>query len=196
QRKGRRRELATPGTYWEYNDIRINQCALLLTRLFDRSIPDVFAQHITRPLGASDRWQWHGYHNSGVTLRNGTTVYSVPGGGHWGGGMVISVEDQRLLAQLLVNGGQWNDAQLLSRDWVHAMTTPCDLAPWYGYFMWLNTDHCISSAASEQSYFAMGIGGQLIWHDPTIELVAVLRWIDSQYTGEILARCLSTIEAG
>lgn len=193
--KGKRRDLREPGAYWEYNDIRINQCALELTRLFDCALPEVLSRHIMQPLGASDQWRWHGYQNSQVALRDGTPVYSVPGGGHWGGGMVISVADQYRLAQLLINRGRWQNSQLLSEDWVRAMTTPCDLAPWYGYFLWLNCGHCVSKVASERSYFAMGIGGQLIWHDPAINLIAIFRWIDTAYTEEILATCMKLLKS-
>lgn len=193
RRKGEHRDLSQPGSYWEYNDVRINQCAVYLTQIFDQSIPDVFSSNIMQPLGASDRWRWHGYHNSDVILKDGMVVKSVPGGGHWGGGMVISVEDQHLLAQLLINGGQLNGRQLLSEDWISSMTTPCDIAPWYGYFLWLNTGHCISRVASANSFFALGVGGQLIWHDPELKVIAVFRWLDSEFTEEILEQCMAAL---
>ncbi len=188
--KGALRPLSTPGSYWEYNDVRINQCAMLLTQLFDQALPEIFTQQIMQPLGAGNHWQWHGYHNSDVILRDGSVVKSVPGGGHWGGGMVISVDDQLRLAQLLLNQGEWHGQQLLSPDWVRSMTTPCDIAPWYGYFLWLNTNHSVSQAAPESSFFAMGIGGQLIWHDPSLKLAAVFRWIDVESTEQIIEKTL------
>ncbi len=194
QRKGDKRPLKSPGTYWEYNDVRINQFSLALMQLFDRELPDVFAEYIMRPLGGSDTWHWHGYENSWVEV-NGKRLQSVPGGGHWGGGMVISAHDQMLLAQLMINNGQFNGQQILPAQWIEQMRTPCDIAPWYGFFTWLNTGHVVSSAIPAESYFAMGIGGQLVWHDPTRSIVAVLRWIDSECTHDILS-CIADELAG
>jgi CubicO group peptidase (beta-lactamase class C family) len=178
QRKGDKRPLKTPGTYWEYNDVRINQFSLALMRLFDQELPEIFAERIMQPLGASDTWHWHGYENSFIES-NGKRLQSVPGGGHWGGGMVISAHDQLLLGNMMINNGLVNRVQLLPASWIEAMRMPCDIAPWYGYFTWLNTDHVISRDVPEESYFAMGIGGQLVWHDPTRGIVGVFRWVDS-----------------
>ena len=156
-------------------------------QLFQRELPQVFADHIMGPTGCSDTWHWHGYENSWIES-NGQRLQSVPGGGHWGGGMVISAHDQFLLGQLMINNGRVNGKQILSTDWIEQMRSPCDIAPWYGFFTWLNTNHVVSRSVPVESYFAMGIGGQLVWHDPTRNIVAVLRWIDSESTSDILSR--------
>lgn len=189
QRKGDPRSLNKPGSYWEYNDIRINQFSLALMHLFRQPLPDVLREFIMEPLGASEEWQWHGYDNSWITVA-GTRMQSVPGGGHWGGGMVISANDQRLVAEMMINNGSFQGQQLVSADWIEMMREPCKVAPWYGFFTWLNTDHAASKAASTDSYFAMGIGGQLIWHDPSLKLVVVMRWIDIAHMEAIIERVL------
>ena len=51
-RKGDARPLRTPGTFWEYNDVRVNRLALALLRRFRRPLPEVFAERIMRPIGA------------------------------------------------------------------------------------------------------------------------------------------------
>src|SRR5262249_15525096 len=83
-RKGDLRPLQSPGTYWEYNDVRINQFALALLHLFRRPLPEVFREAVMRPIGASDEWSWVGYDNAWIDL-DGRRVQSVPGGTHWGG---------------------------------------------------------------------------------------------------------------
>ncbi|NKB76989.1 MAG: hypothetical protein GKR96_08035 [Gammaproteobacteria bacterium] len=148
---------------------------IALLRLWKRPLPEVFAEYIMQPLGASKNWQWHGYDNSWAVLDDGQHLQSVPGGGHWGGGMVISAHDQYLVAKLMLDQGQHAGQKLLSADWIQQMVTPAAIAPWYGYFTWLNTGHVISPEASESSYFAMGIGGQMVWHDPVKDRVVVLR---------------------
>ncbi len=188
--KGELRALQLPGRYWEYNDVRINQFSLALLHVFGRPLPEVFREYIMEPMGCSNEWQWHGYDNSWVTI-NDTAMQSVPGGGHWGGGMVISAQDQLKVAQLLINGGQHQGKQLISNEWIQLMRTPCDLAPFYGFFTWLNTDYCISKAVPEESFFAMGIGGQLIWQDPTRQIVGVFRWLDENAYDDVLSQVQS-----
>jgi len=189
RRKGDLRKLAAPGNYWEYNDIRMNQFALALLHLFKEPLPDVLNKFIMQPLGASDTWSWHGYDNSWVRI-DGQDMQSVPGGGHWGGGMVISANDQALLAQLLINFGKpdnrSNGVELVSREWIEMMVQPCSIAPFYGFFIWLNHNHVISTKAPENSFFAIGIGGQAVLHDPENSLTGVYRWIDDDYLGTIV----------
>src|ERR1700749_1336312 len=55
-RKGDARPLGAPGTYWEYNDIRVNRLSLALLRRFRRPLPDVFNDRIMQPIGASNDW--------------------------------------------------------------------------------------------------------------------------------------------
>ena len=174
--KGNKRTLCKPGTHWEYNDIRINQFSLALMHIFQQPLPEVFKETIAEPIGVSNNWSWHGYKNSFVEI-NGKQLQSVPGGGHWGGGLVIAPADQALVGQLILQHGLWQGRQVISADWIRAMLTPCPIAPFYGFFTWLNTGNCISKAASAESFFAMGIGGQLIWHDPVNQTVGVFRWL-------------------
>ena len=57
---GRRdpREIHDPGTYYEYNDVRINRFALSLARVFGRGVPEVFKENIMDKIGASNEWKW------------------------------------------------------------------------------------------------------------------------------------------
>ena len=60
------RSLEPPGTFWEYNDVRVNRTALSLLRLFRGPLPPVLKQTIMDPIGASPTWEWHGYETSYV----------------------------------------------------------------------------------------------------------------------------------
>jgi CubicO group peptidase (beta-lactamase class C family) len=184
-RKGDPRPLRQPGSYWEYNDVRINQFALALAHLLGRALPEVFNERIAQPLGTSGTHQWYGYDNSWVEIA-GRQVQSVPGGGHWGGGMRISARDQALIGKMMLAHGKVENGQIISSEWITAMLTPCEIAPFYGYFTWLNTAKRAMPAATEQSYFGLGVGGQLIWHAPELDVVAVFRWIDSTVSNELI----------
>ena len=103
---------------------------------------------------------------------------SVPGGGHWGGGVFIHAEDQARIGCLMLQDGIWNGARILPAGWVAQSTTPCPIKPDYGLLWWLNPGRIYRSNATPESYFAVGAGGNVTWIDPVHKLVAVLRWID------------------
>jgi CubicO group peptidase (beta-lactamase class C family) len=93
RRRGYNRSLEEPGTFWEYNDVRVNRLALSLLRVWNKPLPQVLKEEIMDPIGASDTWVWHGYRNSYVQL-HGRAVQSVSGGSHWGGGLWASTRDR------------------------------------------------------------------------------------------------------
>jgi CubicO group peptidase (beta-lactamase class C family) len=176
-RKGTARPLQVPGTYWEYNDVRVNRLSLALLRRFGRALPEVFAERVMRPIGASDSWRWEGYRNSFVDI-GGRQVQSVSGGGHWGGGVFINAEDQARIGLLMARDGVWEGRRILPEGWVDESLKPCPINPDYGLLWWLNAGPRARKSAGPDSFFAEGAGGNFTWVDPTHDLVAVLRWID------------------
>ncbi len=192
-KKGDPRPLQAPGTFWEYNDVRINQLSLALLHLFGRALPEVFRENIMQPIGASDDWRWVGYDNSWIDL-NGKRVQSVPGGTHWGGGMSIGSHDQARVGQLLLDDGKANGRQVISKRWIERMRTPCRIAPFYGYLIWLNSERRIFPSVPASSYFAIGAGTSFTWVEPERRLVVVVRWIDAEHADEFFRRVLQAID--
>lgn len=181
--KGTHRDLQAPGGHWEYNDVRVNRMALSLLRVFRQPLPDVLRERVMGPIGGSDIWEWHGYRNSWVEI-DGKQMQSVSGGAHWGGGIFIHSRDHARIGLLMANRGRWADQQILSEAYVRAALTPCALNPSYGYMWWLNSDGTYAPSAPKSSFFAMGVGTNLIWVAPEQDLVAVVRWIEkSQIDG-------------
>jgi CubicO group peptidase (beta-lactamase class C family) len=191
--KGTRRALKKPGTFYEYNDVRVNRLSYSLMQLFKEPLPVVLKRRIMDPIGASSNWKWDGYRNSTVTI-DGKAMVSVPGGGHWGGGIVISAHDLALLGLLVAQGGLWNGRQVLPRGWTAELTKPCPIAPFYGLMWWLNTGKRQFAAASERSYFALGWGRHIVWVDPDNDLVTVLRWIDRKQAPGFVERLLGALK--
>ncbi|MFM0629266.1 serine hydrolase domain-containing protein [Paraburkholderia xenovorans] len=194
-KKGERRSLRTPGTYWEYNDVRINQLSLALLHLFRRPVPEVFREAIMRPLEASENWQWVGYDNAWVEV-GGQRVQSVPGGTHWGGGLSISARDQIKVAHLLLGHGSVNGQQIVSSEWLQRMLTPCGIAPFYGYLVWLNRERSVFPSVPASSYFAIGAGGSFTWIEPERELAVVVRWLNPEHADEFFGLVLKAIDEG
>lgn len=178
RREGIDREIQAPGTFWEYNDVRVNLLAYALLHVWKRPLPEVLAERVMDPIGASATWAWHGYETSWTDI-DGNNVQSVSGGGHWGGGIFISSRDHARFGQLFLNRGSWNGEQLLSETWVDQATAPVAIRPNYGFLWWLNTDRAQFPSAPESSFFALGAGStSVIWVEPENEIVAVTRWVD------------------
>ncbi|WP_375458985.1 serine hydrolase domain-containing protein [uncultured Enterovirga sp.] len=180
------RALQAPGSFWEYNDVRVNRLALSLLRVFRRPLPEVFAERIMQPIGASDSWRWEGYRNSNVEV-GGRPMLSVPGGGHWGGGVFIHAEDQARIALLAGRDGLWGDRRILPEGWMAASRAPTRVEPGYGFLWWLNSGRAKYPAASAESFFALGTGGNICWIDPENDLVGVTRWIDPARMNDFIA---------
>jgi len=184
-RKGELRPLNEPGTYWEYNDVRINQLSLALLHLFRRPLPEVFLESVLRPIGGGRDFRWEGYDDAWVEI-DGQRMPSVPGGTHWGGGVTISARDQARIGQLLLDGGAHEGRQLIPRDWVLRMSEPCAVAPFYGRLTWLNRDARLFADASRASTFMLGAGGHLVWIDSENQAVVVARWLDGAHSAEFV----------
>jgi CubicO group peptidase (beta-lactamase class C family) len=118
---------------------------------------------------------------------------SVSGGAHWGGGMFISARDHARLGYLIQRRGTWGGRQLLSEAWIDALTTPCAINPIYGLLWWLNTDRAYYAAAPETSFFAVGMGTNLIWIDPALDLLVVARWVNKERVGDLIASVMKAM---
>jgi CubicO group peptidase (beta-lactamase class C family) len=191
-RKGTHRDLQRPGSYWEYNDVRVNRLSLSLMQVFGRPLEDVLKERIMDPIGCSAEWAWHGYRNSWADI-GGQRLQAVPGGSHWGGGIWIATADQIRLAELVRQNGDSNGRAVLPAGWIDAVRTPCDVFPQYGLLWWLNTGRVQYPEAPESSFFAVGAGSNLVWIDQDLGIAAVVRWIDQAKIGEFLARVVASL---
>ena len=182
-----------PGTVYEYNDVRVNVLALAALNVWRRPLPEVLAEHVMDPIGASRTWRWYGYDNSWVLL-DGRPVQSVSGGGHWGGGLFISARDQARFGYLTLRRGRWGSRQILSERWVRMALTPTPAQPTYGYMNWfLNTDRKLWPAAPASAFAHLGNGTNLVYVDPEHDLVVVARWIENAAVPEFLKQVLAAV---
>src|SRR3979490_913493 len=183
-----------PGAAYKYNDTRTNVMALAALNVWRRPLPQVLKENIMDPIGASNTWRWFGYENSFVVL-DGAVMQSVTGGGHWGGGMFINAYDMARFGYLTLRGGKWKDRQLLSPPWVERGSTRAPANPEYGFMNWYNNRGGKLFPNGPAGAFAhIGNGTNAILVDPEHDLVAVLRWIERDQLGEVLARLIGAIE--
>lgn len=191
--KGGARPLQAPGTYWEYNDVRINQLSLALLHLFGEALETVFRRDLLQPLGAQDAFRWEPYDDAWITIA-GQRLPSVPGGTHWGGGVSISARDQARIGQLMLQGGVHEGRRLLPEGWVQRMGQPGEIAPFYGWLVWLNSDGRAFAGASRQAVFLQGAGGHMTWVDPELDAVVVARWLDPAHTAAFIRAVAAALQ--
>jgi CubicO group peptidase (beta-lactamase class C family) len=191
------RELNKPGSFYEYNDVRINRLGLSLLRTFRKPVPEVFRDEIMDPIGASNAWKWVPYHNSYVEV-DGRKMPSVSGGTRWGGGVWINSWDMARFGYLWLRGGKWGDKQIIPAAFVKAATTPSRTAPNspdYGYLWWLNSQGRNYPGLPANVYGARGAGSNTILISPDHDLVVVWRW-HAGNEAEFAKRIIAAIEAG
>jgi CubicO group peptidase (beta-lactamase class C family) len=171
--EGADRKLNEPGTFWEYNDVRINCLALCLLQLFKEPLPDILKKRIMALIGASDTWEWHGYTNSDIEI-NGRNLKSVTGGAHWGGGIWMNSFDFARFGYLHLRKGNWDGVQLFDHGWTDRITNPCRVMekPIYGYLWWIQPDNDNTML----SYGAEGGGYHICRIFPKYDMVTVVRW--------------------
>jgi CubicO group peptidase (beta-lactamase class C family) len=169
------RTIQAPGSYYEYNDVRINRFSLSLLRIFRKPLPDVFRDDVMNPIGASSTWKWVPYTNAYVDI-DGKRMASVAGGTRWGGGVWINSYDMARFGLLWLRNGKWGDRQIVSPAYVKMATTPSRHGPDYGFLWWLNTKQELWPGSPADAYRAVGQGGNIIFISPSHDLVVVWRW--------------------
>lgn len=194
------RPMHEPGTFYKYNDVRVNLLALAALHVVRDPLPVLLRERVMSPIGASNRWRWHGYENSWVMI-DGREVQSVSGGGHWGGGMHISARDLARFGLLFLRNGAWEGKQLISEEWIAMARTPGEVNPSYGYMNWFlngpveRDGEMVQSipAAPETAVTFRGAGSNIVYVDWENDLVVVVRWIQGGAVSEFIAKVLAAL---
>jgi CubicO group peptidase (beta-lactamase class C family) len=176
------REMHEPGTFYKYNDVRVNVLSLATLFVVKRPLPEVLKERVMDPIGASNSWHWEPYEKAYVTI-DGKRMPSVPGGGHHGGGMFINAWDLARFGYLFLNNGRWSGKQIVPESWSAMAKTPGTANPNYGFMNWfLNTPDPKTGrgplpATPATSVTFQGNGQNIVYLDWDHDLVVVVRWI-------------------
>jgi hypothetical protein len=179
------RELHAPGTFFKYNDVRVNLLAYSLLQVWRQSLPQVLKKYVMDPIGASTTWRWFGYSSSWINV-DGVRVQSVSGGGHSGGGMFISTADMARFGLLFEREGLWKGDQIISEEWIELARQSSPANEGYGYMWWLNKGRRSVAEAPQSAFYASGFGGNYIVVDQENDLVIVTRWLEPSRLVEFL----------
>ncbi len=171
------RPMREPGTFYKYNDVRVNLLALCALHVWRRPLPQVLREEVMDPIGASTTWRWHGYENSWVVI-DGQQMQSVSGGGHFGGGLFISAWDLARFGYLFLRNGTWGDRRIVSERWIAMARTGGPANAEYGFMNWfLNPGRQSLPSAPESSVTFRGSGQNIVYLDWEHDLLVVVRWI-------------------
>jgi CubicO group peptidase (beta-lactamase class C family) len=92
-----------------------------------------------------------------------------------GGGLRLTSRDLLKIAQLYLDGGQWQGKRIVSEEWVRRSTRPharIDEATEYGYLWWLKSFK--SGEKSYPAFFMSGNGGNKVVAIPGIDMTVVI----------------------
>ncbi len=185
------RKLNTPGSVFEYNDVRVNLLAYSLLQVLRKPLPQVLREEVMDPIGASSTWRWYGYDHAWVTI-DGLKMQSVTGGGHSGGGVFINSYDHARFGLLFARDGKWKNQQLIRPEWIDLATKPSAARNNYGYMWWLLSGD--TEGVPPHVFYAAGFGGNFIVVDQENDLVIVTRWLSPSKLGEFLSKVYAALE--
>ena len=153
--------IETPGTVFAYRNCNTNLLGEIIRRASGQRL-DAFAENfLFGKLGITElEWQM---------LPNNVVFCS--------GDLRLRPRDMAKFGQLFLNGGVWNQEQIISANWTNESIQSRFFMPanwWedgYGYQWWTKTFH--SNSNSYESYFAQGWGGQCIFVFPANHIIVV-----------------------
>jgi CubicO group peptidase (beta-lactamase class C family) len=145
--------LTTPGESFNYNSGISHLLSIILQKQTGMRLDSFAAQEIFHPLGISD-YYWS------VNQEGAARGYS---------GLYLRPRDLAKFGLLYLNGGLWEDRQLISESWVTESTSKHILrgdipGMYYGYQWWVHEDGLIA---------AVGFGGQILMLIPEYDLIVL-----------------------
>lgn len=166
-----------PGTHWNYNTAETDLIGLVVERATGRPLAHYLSDVIWRPYGMAAEATW---------IRD-----ECDGSNTGGSGLSATLGDYARLGQLMLEGGRIDGQQVIAEAWMQGAVRGQDSAGaperGYGYQWWTDTDG---------SYMAVGIFGQMLYIDPSRELViAQLAAWPNATSSELVAARRGLVEA-
>ncbi|TFG29032.1 class C beta-lactamase-related serine hydrolase [Candidatus Thorarchaeota archaeon] len=139
--------VAEPGEVWNYNGGNAVVLGALIEKLSNMTLLDFAETYLFDPIGIS-----------GGGWEKMPCGYYEAGGALW-----LKPRDMARFGYLYLNGGMWNESEVIPLDWILNSTDYYTISPRYGYMWWLET--------GMDAYVASGLFGQKIMVCPEDDLV-------------------------
>jgi CubicO group peptidase (beta-lactamase class C family) len=143
-----------PETRFDYTDVNPVLAGATVSAAAGKPEDKFAEERLFKPLGMKN------YHWTGLD-----ETRSVSGG--WG--LRLRAIDMAKLGLVMLDGGHWQDKQIVPASWIEQMKTSSATAKDYGYYCWIN--HVVES---EPEFGAMGFKGQFITVLPKQHAVVVM----------------------
>ena len=160
-----------PGSVFNYSTGNTHLLSAVLQAATGISQEEYCRIHLFDPMGISEDAHWR------------ADPQGIVDGGN---GLFISARDAAKFGQLFLNGGIWNEQQLVPASWVTESTSAKNMGAGdgtgsYGYQWWMrsftpgsnNTYATSYASANYDVYYAFGHAGQFILVVPELDLVTV-----------------------
>lgn len=159
-----------PGTSWQYSNVAV-QLFDPIFRSFGVRADDYAAEHLWGPIGMDAEWM--------TDMAGNPAMYM---------NVVATCRDHARFGYLLQQRGCWAGEQVVPQAWVDEMTAPSQsMNDAYGYYLWRGAGDpaldlvdsspldrgALHPDAPEDSFCAVGLGGQVIEVVPSLDLVIV-----------------------
>lgn len=143
-----------PETRFDYTDVNPVLAGATVSAAAGNPEDKFAEERLFKPLGMKN------YHWTGLD-----ETRSVSGG--WG--LRLRAIDMAKLGLVMLDGGRWQDKQIVPASWIEQMKTSSATAKDYGYYCWIS--HVVES---EPEFGAMGFKGQFITVLPKQHAVVVM----------------------
>ena len=153
-----------PGTRFKYSNLTAHWLGIIVTRATGKDLKTFGEEYLFDPLGVTPGEGW-------VRDLDGYYIAS--------GDIIFSARDMAKFGQLYLDGGKYNDQQLISAEWVHDSLKTYSVNEFevtsvgkfknmgYGYMWWS------AEVGKNHINFAWGHGGQLIVLVHDLDMVVV-----------------------
>ena len=140
------------GTHWNYNTAETDLLGIVVQRATHRSLATYLSQTIWKPYGMAADAYW---------LKD-----ECDGSDTGGSGFSATLADYARMGQFMLDGGRIDGKPVIAEAWMRGamqrQEKVADPERGYGYLWWTDAD---------ASYAAIGIFGQLLYIDPSRQLV-------------------------
>jgi CubicO group peptidase (beta-lactamase class C family) len=175
-----RRLVWEPGTQWAYSNASSHLLSAIVANVSGQSTLEFARANLFNPLGIRTDGAFEPVLSDQIdaatvdAYQRASVAWPVdPQGYHYGASdLRLPARDLAKFGYLYLNGGRWDDKQLIPAGYVAAATSPKGSSPnldnGYGWHWWVDSD------GEHPSFFALGRGGQFIYVVPDLDLVTVI----------------------
>lgn len=148
-----------PGSEHRYESMTSQILGVVIERASGKRFADYLSERVWKPL----QMESHAIVN--IDSRKHDVAHTF-------GGISVTMKDLAKIGRLYLCGGMWNGQRIVSEEWIHR-TADYDESNEGYHFNWYNMSSVGADKIAEPGYYALGIGGQVLYVNPYKKLIMV-----------------------